>query len=58
MTMQPGGSWRGKAGGAALTMVGVAVAGRLAWELLAPVLPVALGLLVVGVIYAAVLRRR
>ncbi|MGW4130201.1 hypothetical protein [Amycolatopsis japonica] len=58
MTMQPGGSWRGKAAGAAVVVVAVAVAGRLAWELLQPVIPMAIGLVVVGALYTFVLRRR
>ncbi|MYW94948.1 hypothetical protein G3I59_31205 [Amycolatopsis rubida] len=58
MSQQSGGSWRGKAGSAALMVVGVAVAGRLAWELLQPVTPMVIGLVVVGALCTFVLRRR
>lgn len=56
MTTQP--PARGKLGDAALTVLTIAIVARVAWELLAPLIPLLVGLLICGAIVMAVFRHR
>jgi hypothetical protein len=55
-----GGSWRAKAMGGLLLVLAVAIGARVAWELLAPTLPIVTALVGLGVIYWLIfgMRRR
>jgi hypothetical protein len=49
---------RGRLGDTALTVLAIAIVARVVWELLAPLVPLLVGLVVSGVIVAWVFRNR
>ncbi len=54
MSTNGGATWQAKAMSAVVVLLVVAAGARLAWELLRPLVPVLLVVLVLGVVYAAV----
>lgn len=49
---------RGRLGDAALTVLAIAIVARVVWELLAPLVPLLVGLLVCGTLLAAIMKGR
>lgn len=55
---QPGGGWGGRVGGALVLLLLIAFGAHLAYEWLAPLVPVVCVVIVLAVVYGLVLGRR